>query len=215
MSRLLILVPVLTALAACNNQGREAYYQSRATPTSSADAYGIAAQLSWEDNRRSIYELPAMPPDRKGEAPPRVDCEKPGPKFKPIPMVAWGGKPIRATGQSDLTAIAGTKMDRPAGDDVGLRQHPMISGRGTLYRPGISQPPYLVKPGTGDSRPRSITGAGTDVDPAQPMVNFHDRNNPYCDVDPTRGVMPVDPPPIPERPSGVDTTPLDAPGPRK
>lgn len=219
MSRILILAPVLVVCVACSNQGaRESYYQSRVTPTSSADAFGVAAQLDWERSvhteRRQVYELPASAPVVDGEAPPRFDCEKPGPKFKPIPMVAWADKPIRASGQSDLTPMVATSMARPSGDNVWLRSHPVVSGRGSLNKPGISQPPNLVVTGGGDRRPRSLTGVDSDVRPAQPMVGYNGNFNAYCEHEEGAGVLPTDPVPVAEKRSGVEPPRESEPAPR-
>jgi hypothetical protein len=98
---------------------------------------------------------------------------------------------------------------------VAIRHHPLVSGLGSPYRPGISQPPYPVKTGAGDLRPRSTTGAGLHKDAAQPMVGYNDRFNPYCERDESMGVLPVDLPPVPEKPSGVDVDETPSVAPRR
>ena len=100
------------ALGGCADN---AYYQSRAMPTSSEESFGFGERLFWHGDSEA-YELPAKPPAREGNEDElhrsRVDCRQPGQHFQPQPIVAIAD-PVTHNIQGGYPRSVGGYDDRP------------------------------------------------------------------------------------------------------
>jgi hypothetical protein len=175
MRRLLILLPAL-ALVGC---GDGLYYQTRYIPTDIDSAFALSSSSDGE-----VIELPAAPPDIEGTHPERKDCAHPYQKFKPIGKVQIKADPIRSTsaGDTQLVATYDNRM-RLTGPDVSLPAPKVVAYANSPYAPGVTQKAFYQPVGNTDTRPRSTTGAGTDVNPNPQAVNggLNSKNyDPYC-----------------------------------
>lgn len=173
MRRLLFLLPAL-ALVGC---GDGLYYQTRYIPTDIDSAFALAG--GGEE-----IELPAAPPDIEGVHPPRKDCAYPYQKFKPIGKVQIKPDPIRSTSGGDNYQIAGTDdRMRLTGPETALPGPKVALYANSPYAPGVTQKAFYQPVADTDRRPRSTTGAGTDVS-AQPVKvdgGLNSKNyEPYC-----------------------------------
>jgi hypothetical protein len=81
MRRLLPIIPVILALAGCNEA-----VQARQAPTSIDEAYGWFSRSSGVKDPE-MYELPARPINLASE-PLNRSCRPPGQRFKPVSLVA-------------------------------------------------------------------------------------------------------------------------------
>lgn len=173
MRRLLILLPAL-ALVGC---GDGLYYQTRYIPTDIDSAFALTG--GGEE-----IELPAAPPDIDGEHRPRKDCTYPYQKFKPIGKVQIKPDEIRSTGGGDNHLIADTDdRMRLTGPTVALPGPKIALYANSPYAPGVTQKAFYQPIADTDRRPRSTTGAGTDVtgQPVKVDGGLNSKNyEPYC-----------------------------------
>jgi hypothetical protein len=76
----------------------------------------------------------------------------------------------------------------------------MVAAKGSLFKPGVGESPYLVRTGGMDTRPRSTTGAGNDEYHPYRIVSYNDRYDPYCIHDDSFGALPASPSPGEDKP---------------
>lgn len=173
MRRLLILLPAL-ALVGC---GDGLYYQTRYIPTDIDSAFALSGG-------GEVAELPAAPPDIDGTHPARKDCTYPYQKFKPIGKVQIKPDATRSLSGHDGQAIADTDdRMRLAGPDVALPGPPVALYANSPYEKGVTQTSFYQPVADTDRRPRSTTGAGTDVNANPQKVDggLNSKNyDPYC-----------------------------------
>jgi hypothetical protein len=173
MRRLLILLPAL-ALVGC---GDGLYYQTRYIPTDIDAAFA----LSFDGE---VAELPAAPPDLEGTHPERKDCAHPYQKFKSIGKVQVKPDQIRSLGGVEGPTLAGTDQRmRLSGSSTALPGAKTAVYANSPYAPGVTQTSFYQPVSSTDTRPRSTTGAGTDVNANPQAVNggLNSKNyEPYC-----------------------------------
>jgi hypothetical protein len=173
MRRLLILLPAL-ALVGC---GDGLYYQTRYIPTDIDSAFALSS--GGEES-----ELPASPPDLEGTHPERKDCTHPYQKFKPIGKVQIKPDQIRSTSGIESVKIADTDdRMRLSGPEYALPNPKIAVYANSPYAPGVTQAAFYQPQGNTDTRPRSTTGAGTDVNanPVKVDGGLNSKNyDPYC-----------------------------------
>lgn len=174
MRRLLILLPAL-ALVGCGGNGL--YYQTRYIPTDIDSAFALSGG-------GEVAELPAAPPDIEGTHPERKDCAYPYQKFKPIGKVQIKPAATRSLGGHDGQAIADTDdRMRLTGPDVALPGPRVALYANSPYEKGVTQTSFYQPVADTDRRPRSTTGAGTDVNANPQKVDggLNSKNyDPYC-----------------------------------
>ena len=107
-------------------------------------------------------------------------------------MVAWSDRGIKSTGQGETPDIVAMKMDQPVGSDIAIRRHPMIGISRSPFQPGMTHPFHRSQTGGTNLRPRSLTGAGSDVNKPEPMLGYNERFNPYCTRPDDAGAMLLD-----------------------
>lgn len=161
---LLIAVCALAVLAGCgSDRGERAYYRSRYVPERVDESYTGIQRAQWRGDPE-VFELPSRPPALDGEHYARVNCDKPGPQFKPQPIVAYAGE-VRGNTRLDI-AIIGGQDTRPV--PVGaLEALPGYAVGGSMHD-GAPRGVYdttmpLQESGGWDRRPRAIAGEGTAV----------------------------------------------------
>jgi hypothetical protein len=178
MRRLLLLAPVLAALTGC---GDAMYYQTRYIP-SDIDSSFTVESLSWNGDKE-VIELPAAPPDIDATHRVRVDCQTPGQKFKPVPVVAMKKEPIRSTdGLENLKVATMSDYQRPVGPTVALSGQKIAAYADSPFALGVTHNNFKTDLGGTDTRPHSTTGAGTDTNAGVKVnggLNSHNYN-PYC-----------------------------------
>lgn len=156
----LVLAPLL-ALAGC---GDDAYYATRALPTSAADAY--AAPARWTRSEAAeIYELPANPPtidrDHRG-----TRCVQPGQKLPPVAMGGMYDEPHR--GEPTIQAFAIGRMDdQPDAPPLRPLRGTAVAGWYLVQEPGAREPLGVRPVGGYDDRPESQRASNTDRIPAR------------------------------------------------
>jgi hypothetical protein len=181
MRRLTLLVPLVIALTGCGDGGL--YYQTRYIPTDIDSSFAVES-VTWNGDRE-VIELPAAPPDLEGTNDPRVDCEYPYQKFKPTPVVGQKKDSIKSNGSGEIV-VTGKMSDyvRPSGPIVELAGKPKMSNySNSPYQKGVTHHVMALPVGDTDTRPRSITGAGTDVNVNTQLIEggLNSKNyNPYC-----------------------------------
>jgi hypothetical protein len=173
MRRLLILLPAL-ALVGC---GDGLYYQTRYIPTDIDAAFA----LSFDGE---VAELPAAPPDIDGTHPQRKDCTHPYQKFKPLGKVQIKPDPIRSLSGHDAQEVAAyDDRMRLTGPDVALPGPRVALYANSPYAPGVRQAAFYQPVAATDTKPRSTTGAGTEVNanPVKVDGGLNSKNyDPYC-----------------------------------
>ncbi len=174
MRRLLILMPALMTLVGC---GDGLYYQTRYIPTDIDSAFAMSFD-------GEVAELPAAPPDLEGTHRERKDCTYPYQKFKPIGKVQIKPDAIRSGGGTDNLLIADwDDRMRLSGPDTALPGPKTAVFGNSPYTPGVTQSAFKQAIADTDRRPRSTTGAGTDVNVNKLDVDggLNSNNfNPYC-----------------------------------
>lgn len=168
-------------LSGCaEDRGERAYYRTRYVPENIDGTYTGIQRAQWKGDKE-VFELPAAPPALDGEHYARVNCEKPGPRFKGQAMVGLGDE-VRGDSRIELAAI-GAMDTRPVpvgaldplpGYAIGGMHDGAPHG---IYDTTMPKQDIAVM----DSRPRVIAGSGTDV--REPPVDAYIRDmakDDYC-----------------------------------
>lgn len=154
--RLLPLVACVVALAGC---GDDAYYATRALPTSASDSY--AAPARWARSEAAeIYELPASTPaidrDHRG-----TRCSQPGQKLPPMPVGGYYEEPRR--GESTIPVFAlGRMSDQPDAPPLRPLKGQAIAGWWQVDEAGAREPLGVRPVGNYDDRPESQRASNID-----------------------------------------------------
>lgn len=157
---------VVAALLAAGCANRREVYQARYIPTSGDAVFASYERARWKGDKE-VFELPANPPGLEEDHRARMECQQPGPQFKPQTMLGidkGGPVPNSEVGlqpmvrMSDLAPGAGVGPDKPQ----------------TIFVQSMRAPNYPVPPeiaardlAAWDGRPRSV---GYFPNPAQPMA---------------------------------------------
>lgn len=176
MRRALLLCSGLAILAGCGDTSERAYYRSRYVPTSSETAYSAAERSKWKGDL-TVYELPAAPPDLDGEALARGECERPGPKMKPQPVVGLHGEvagtqyvALQEAGGMDKRPVPVGALGPLPGYVAGIQRGPDVGG--------IEPPNFYTKAGDWDSRPPT-SGINVRTPPVVGVMRDQDKTD-YC-----------------------------------
>lgn len=156
------------------------YYQTRYIPVSSESTYSTAEQATWSGDRE-VYELPAAPPAIDGLHRERIECAKPGQRFKPQAMVGVGGEerhhragePRAVAGVEDLSPgnplppakgypVAAWGDPDPKGARERIGQVP-VGGKDTGPFPYNGESPNPVRPVGGQDHDRGWCPPGFPV----------------------------------------------------
>mgnify|MGYP000035225798 CR=1 FL=1 len=176
MRRAILLGAGLMVIAGCGNPEERAYYQTRYVPTSADTAFSSAQRASWKGDR-SVYELPAAVPDLDQEALPLTGCERPGPRFRPQPVVGLHGEALASGAATFQEAGGWDTRPIPLGALSPLPGYPAGVQRGPDVA-GIVQPHASTPAGTWDSRPPIH---GTALRPVEPIGAMREQEKTdYC-----------------------------------
>ena len=152
--RRVLMLSLALVIAGC---GDDAYRSTRAVPTSAEPALrGPAALMRSGD--RTIYELPAAPPDLDGTSAPRRDCRS-GPQFPPELLVGLQSAPKRAQTSIPTRPLATVDKTDHINSDMKpqkLQLATMSTSEGARPRQTIQAEPLAVS----EDAPQSIPGPG-------------------------------------------------------